>query len=69
MKNDDYDYEDDYEETKIYFQQAADLGLVEIVQLSAEAVEINQSDCQADANEEIPDAAIEKISVEFKEKL
>ena len=36
-----------YKETKEYFQQAADLDLVEMVQLSAGAIEIGQQ-----ANEE-----------------
>ena len=33
-----------YEKTKKHFHEAADLGLVEMVQLSADAVEINQGE-------------------------
>ena len=37
----DNDY--DYDEIKEYFQQAADQGLAEIVQLNVGAIEINQA--------------------------
>ena len=39
--------DDDYENTKKYFQQAADLGLIDM-----EAVEISQGDHETDVDEE-----------------
>ena len=59
-----------YAKTKEYFQQAADLGLVEMVQLSAEAVEISQGDDEVDVDEgeeEIVDEDVEYVEERSKD--
>ena len=67
--------DDDYASTKKYFQQAANLGLidmVEMVQPSAEAVEISQGDHEADVyegEEEIEDETVEEVDDKAKEKI
>lgn len=63
-----------YAKTMRYFQQAADLGLVEMVQLSENAVEMTQvgDDILDEADEEIEervnDDAVNKSNEEFVEK-
>ena len=64
--------DDDYASTKKYFQQAADLGLVEMMQPSAEAVEISQGDHEADVyegEEEIEDKTVEEVDDKAKGKI
>merc|ERR1711971_513517 len=58
-------------ESKKYFQQAADLGLVEMVQLSAKAVEIIQPDHESNVDEEeeeIEDETVEDVEDRTEER-
>ena len=57
---------------KGYFQQAADLGLVEMVQLSGEAVEISEGKNGAivdEGKEEIPDKTVKDVEEKMEEKI
>ena len=57
-----------YAETKKYFQQVADLGLVEMLQLSGEAVETGQqADDEVDA--EIEDKDFEDVEEKVEENI
>ena len=62
---------DHYAKHKEYFQQAADLGLIEMVQLSGgETVETSQADYEADVDEgEIEDKTVEAVEEKSEKKI